>query len=119
MAKLFSCVSEVVREYSPSEAAVEKVFFSINVKSAIALGQGRGAVLAALGANSIPVFEYSPTEIKKSLTCRGRASKLQVREFVGYLLGGYKCEGDDEADALAVAICRAHKRSNPVVQCFK
>ena len=110
LAKLHEVIRGVISEYKPDESAVEKVFFGVNAKAALALGQGRGAALSAIGGFSIPVFEYAPNTIKKAVTGRGKASKEQVSQMVTYILGGYKATGNDESDAIAVAICHIQRR---------
>jgi crossover junction endodeoxyribonuclease RuvC len=109
LASLHKGVAAILGRHSPSEAAVEKVFFGHNVKSALALGHGRGAMLAALGGSGIPVFEYAPSQVKKAVTGRGAATKEQVAKMVSVLFEGYTAETPDESDALAVAICHCNR----------
>ncbi len=109
LAELHRALSEVVQQWKPEESAVEKVFSGVNVPSALALGQGRGVVLAVLGGFKIPVFEYAPNEIKKSAAGRGTATKDQVSRMVGIVLG-WNTGSPDESDALAIAICHCNKR---------
>jgi len=109
LASLYTGVQDILGRHSPSEAAVEKVFFGHNVKSALTLGQGRGAMLAALGGSEIPVFEYAPAQVKQAVTGRGSATKEQVAKMVTVLFGGYTAETPDESDALAVAICHCNR----------
>ena len=87
---------------------MEKVFFAKSVQSALSLGQARGVVLAALAGSGIPVTEYSALEIKKSVVGYGKAGKGQVQAMVRALLGLRQTPLEDEADALATAICHAH-----------
>ena len=108
LARLHDELSALVAEYEPAELAVEKVFFGLNAKSALALGHGRGVILSVAGARKMPVFEYAPSTVKKAVTGRGRATKDQV---VSYRLGGYAASKDDEADALAVAMCHSHRKT--------
>ncbi len=119
LAQLHKSLSDVITRHTPEQAAVEKVFFGYNVKSAIALGQSRGVVLAVLGAYNIPLFEYNPTEVKASVTRRGRASKDQVRKFVSFILGGYNASDDNEADALAIALCHVNKSARIILKSFR
>ncbi len=89
--------------------AVEAVFHSANVKSALKLGHARGVVLVAAARDGRPVFEYSALEIKGAIVGYGRAEKHQVQGMVRYLLGLAEIPSpNDAADALAVAICHSH-----------
>lgn len=102
-------LEEVIERLSPQACAVEDTFYAVNVKSALKLGQARGAVLVAAARAGVEVFEYSPLEIKSALVGYGRAEKLQVQEMVRVLLGMTKVpEPLDASDALAVAICHVN-----------
>jgi crossover junction endodeoxyribonuclease RuvC len=99
-------LEEVIERLSPDACAVEDTFYAVNVKSALKLGQARGAVLVAAARSGVEVFEYSPLEIKSALVGYGRAEKQQVQEMVRVLLGMKEPpEPLDASDALAVAIC--------------
>jgi crossover junction endodeoxyribonuclease RuvC len=107
--KIYRDLTELIREHSPTEAAVEQLFFSRNVKTALAVGQARGVALLALADGRLPVHEYTPLEVKQSVVGYGRAEKAQVHELVRLLLGLEAIpQPDDAADALAVAICHVH-----------
>jgi crossover junction endodeoxyribonuclease RuvC len=84
------------------------VFSHVNVRSALALAQARGLVLAVAGMAGLPVFSYPPARVKKAVTGRGRASKDQVARMVRVLVGLKRTPASDAADALAVAIAHAH-----------
>ena len=99
-------LEEVIERLRPQACAVEDTFYAVNVKSALKLGQARGAVLVAAARAGVEVFEYSPLEIKSALVGYGRAEKQQVQEMVRVLLGMKNApEPLDASDALAVAIC--------------
>ena len=99
----------VLKQYKPTSAAVEKLFFQRNVTSAMAVGQGRGVALLAIAHSGLDAAEYSPLQVKQAVTGYGKASKLQVQHMVGALLNLESIpKPDDAADALAVAICHAH-----------
>jgi crossover junction endodeoxyribonuclease RuvC len=99
-------LEEVIERLSPQACAVEDTFYAVNVKSALKLGQARGAVLVAAARAGLEVFEYSPLEIKSALVGYGRAEKQQVQEMVRLLLGMKSVpEPLDASDALAIAIC--------------
>ena len=100
---------EVIAELEPDALAVEDVFTHANVRSALALAQARGTVLAVAGMCGLPVFSYPPAMVKKTVTGRGRASKEQVARMVQALVGLRSTPRADAADALAVAICHVHR----------
>lgn len=107
--KIYHDLTALIREHQPTEAAVEQLFFSRNVKTALAVGQARGVVLLALADGGLPVHEYTPLEVKQSVVGYGRAEKAQVQELVKLLLGLETVpQPDDAADALAIAICHLH-----------
>ena len=107
--KIYGDLTALIREYSPTESAVEQLFFSRNVKTALAVGQARGVVLLAMADGGLPVHEYTPLQVKQSVVGYGRAEKAQVQELVKLLLGlAAVPQPDDVADALAVAICHLH-----------
>ena len=98
-------LEEIIRDFQPTEMALEKVFVSKNVHSALILGHVRGVALLAAVQGSLELFEYSPLEIKKAVTGYGRADKGQVQSMVRALLGLETAKSQDVSDALAVAIC--------------
>jgi crossover junction endodeoxyribonuclease RuvC len=99
---------EIIREHQPDAAAVEEVFFAVNVKTALKLAHVRGVALLTLAEAGLDVGEYSPLEIKTSVVGYGRAEKSQVQMMVRSLLHlSEKVESEDAADALAAAICHA------------
>jgi crossover junction endodeoxyribonuclease RuvC len=106
--EIYERLTSVISSYSPECAAIEEVFFAKNVRSAIKLSHARGvAILAAENAH-LPLYEYSPLEIKQSLVGYGRASKDQIEKMTRYLLGIPQVKSLDASDALAVAICHLH-----------
>jgi crossover junction endodeoxyribonuclease RuvC len=96
----------LLAEHAPEAAAVEEVFYSQNVKTALKLAHVRGVVLAAIAEAGVTVGEYSPLSVKSSVVGYGRAEKSQVQLMVRTLTGK-TIESEDAADALAVAICHA------------
>jgi len=104
-------VREAIRETSPDAAAIEGAFFSRNVRTAMILGQARGAALYACAAEGLPVFEYAPRRVKQAVVGFGAASKEQMRRMIQSLLALDALPQEDEADALALALCHAHTRS--------
>jgi crossover junction endodeoxyribonuclease RuvC len=103
-------IGEVLDRSRPQEVVVENLFYATNVKSALRLGHVRGVALIAGVARGLPVFEYSPLEVKQAVVGYGRADKEQVQKMVAFLLSmDEPPEPDDVADALAVALCHAHR----------
>ena len=107
LAMLYGQVRELVARTGVQTAAVEGVFMSKNWSSALKLGEARGAILAALAAEGVKVHEYSPAEIKRTVTGYGKAEKEQVREMIQVLTGLRERPTLDASDALAVAVTHA------------
>lgn len=108
---IYDQLSDIIREHQPETAAVEKLFFSRNVTTALAVGQARGVVMLALQKAGIESFEYTPKEIKNAVAGYGGADKRQVQEMVRALLQLDSIpKPDDAADALAVAITHLNTR---------
>ncbi len=111
LARLFEGITELMRQFTPDEAAVEETFVNQGVRSALQLGQARGVALMTPASMGVPVAEYAANLIKKSVVGAGHAEKQQVQAMVKVLLPQADFSGADAADALAVAICHAHHRS--------
>jgi crossover junction endodeoxyribonuclease RuvC len=108
---LYNDLSDLLREYHPQTAAVEKLFFSRNVTTAIAVGQARGVVMLCMQQAGIEPFEYTPNEIKQAVAGYGGAQKKQIQEMVRALLQLDSIpKPDDAADALAIAITHLNTR---------
>jgi crossover junction endodeoxyribonuclease RuvC len=106
---IYDGLALVMAEYQPDAVAVEDIFFAVNAKSTIKLGQTRGVALLAAAQADIDLAEYSPLEVKQSVVGYGRADKHQVRDMVTAILKlQQKPEPLDVSDALAVAICHLH-----------
>ena len=105
---IFEGVCEVARRYEVQCAAVEIVFVNVNPQSTLLLGQARGAALAALVSDDLPVAEYTALQMKKAIVGHGLATKPQVQEMVMRLLQLPGLPGKDAADALGLAIIHAH-----------
>ena len=110
LAELFEGLDAVVDRYRPDEAAVELTFVNRNPTSTLKLGQARGIALLVPARRGMPVAEYSPNLIKKSVVGTGHAAKEQIQLMVRMLLPDSDLATPDAADALAVAICHAHHR---------
>ena len=100
-------ICQVIERYEPDIAVVERVFVSTSVRSALVLGQARGAALVALGAAGLPIHELAPRAIKQAVAGSGSANKGQVQRAVVRALALKAKPGADAADALAAAICQA------------
>ncbi len=101
---------EVIRAHGPHEAAVEETFVNRDARATLKLGQARGAALLAPAAMGLPVAEYAPNLVKKTVVGTGHAQKGQIDAMVRMLLPRARPESADAADALAIAICHAHHR---------
>lgn len=102
-------LSALIEAYRPDSVAVEELFFSKNVRTAMSVGQARGAILLTAAQAGLTVYNYKPSEIKQAVTGYGNASKKQVQEMVRLLLGLDEAPApDDVADAVAIAICHLH-----------
>ena len=100
----------IIKKYSPERAAVEELFFFNNQKTAITVAEARGIILVTLADFSLSIAEYTPLEVKHSLTNYGRADKTQMQQMTQMLLGLKEIpKPDDAADALAIALCH-HSR---------
>ena len=109
--RIFESVHDIVAEYRPDVVAIESVFMAKNAGSALKLGHARSAALCATFAFDVDVFEYAPREIKQAIVGTGSASKQQVQHMIVSLLQLDGVPSVDAADALAAAICHAHRRS--------
>ena len=106
---IYQGLEDVIRQHQPKEAAVEELFFSRNVRTALSVGQARGVTLLALADAGLPIHEYKPLEVKLAIAGYGGADKHQVQEMVRMLLNLDSVpEPDDAADAVAVAVCHLH-----------
>lgn len=108
--QIASGLTDLLSEWAPEAVALESLFHGINSRSLIVLAQARGALLASAAASGAPIAEYSPAEVKSAVTGHGRADKSQVKRMVALLLSLQEADlSNDAADALAVAICYAHR----------
>jgi crossover junction endodeoxyribonuclease RuvC len=112
--EIFSGIESLIERYSPSWVAVEKLFFSRNVTSAMTVSEVRGVILLAAQRRKIPVREYTPSQVKLAITGSGKADKRQVQEMIRRLLDLPEIpKPDDVADALSVALCHFHVLREP------
>lgn len=106
--QIFDGVSEIIRQFSPEQLAIEQVFMHKNADSALKLGQARGAAICAAQAQDLPVFEYAARQVKQAVVGKGSADKTQVQHMVKILLN---LQGElqvDAGDALGICLCHSH-----------
>jgi crossover junction endodeoxyribonuclease RuvC len=109
LAKVFDGLGTVIQDHRPDQVAIEDVFYALNVKSALKLGQVRGVAMLAASSAGLEVAEYAPLSIKSAVVGYGKAEKHQVQHMVTRLLNLAEIpEPADAADALAIAICHLH-----------
>ncbi len=105
---MFEAVHSLCDRFEPDVAAIEQLFFASNAKTAIGAAEARGAMIAALASRNIPVFEYTPNQVKLAVTGYGHAKKGQIQAMVTKLLNLPEVpQPDDIADAIAIALCHA------------
>lgn len=110
LALLHAGLTGILTEWQPDEVAVEETFVNADARSALKLGQARGALMAAAASGGLSVAEYAPNQIKKAVVGAGHAEKEQIRHMLKVLLPKAQPKTADAADALAVAICHAQHR---------
>ena len=111
--KLFRGLEGIIDKYKPDVCSAEELFFNNNQKTAIKVGEARGVALLACANAGLPVYEYTPLQIKQGLTGYGRADKKQMQEMVRQVLGLERApRPDDAADAVAAAICHANSSAH-------
>jgi len=109
---LYQELDKLITEYRPDLAAVEELFFSKNVKTALTVGQARGVILLSFKQHNLHFFEFKPSQVKQAVSCYGAADKLQIQKMVKLLLKLDQIpKPDDAADALAMAMCALNYKS--------
>jgi len=115
LSEIYLGIDKVIKKYKPLYLAVEEIFFSANVKTAMNVGQARGTALLAGYLNGMEIFEYTPLEIKQAIVGYGRATKEQIQYMVKMILKisdiDASTKKDDAWDSLAIAICHANSSS--------
>ncbi|MGN0163691.1 MAG: crossover junction endodeoxyribonuclease RuvC [Candidatus Ornithomonoglobus sp.] len=107
--KIYDEMTLLINKYNPDAVAIEELFFNSNQKTAINVAQARGVILVAVRNKNVPIYEYTPLQVKQSVTGYGRADKKQIQNMVKLLLNlNVIPKPDDAADGLALAICHAH-----------
>jgi len=111
LAEIHRELARVIDEHAPDAVAVEGIFYCRSVKTALRLGEARGAVIALSALNALEVFEYAPKRVKLAVVGFGAADKSQVSKMVQSMLGLEETPQEDAGDALAIAICHLNARS--------
>lgn len=106
---IYQDLKQIIEKYCPDQMAVEELFFNTNITTGIRVAEARGVILMCAKSLGVPIYEYTPLQVKQSVVGYGRAEKKQVITMVTMLLGLQKPpRPDDTADALAIAVCHAH-----------
>lgn len=109
--KIHEQLLDLISEYKPGAMAVEKIFFSKNVRTAFQVGEARGVIILTAAIKGLQLFEYTPLQVKQAVAGYGKAEKVQVQKMVQMLLKLSSIpKVDDEADAMAVALCHMQSR---------
>ena len=112
LAYIYQSLKTLMAKYQPDVLALENLFFGIDVKAMVRIGEARACAMLAASESGISVMEYLPTRVKQAVTGNGRATKSQVQNMVKRLLNLPAVLPPDVSDALAVAICHAHAKNN-------
>lgn len=117
---IYNDLITVIEKYRPECMSIEKLYFNTNTTTAIDVAQARGCILLAAQKSGIPVFEYTPLQVKQSITGYGKAEKRQVMEMIKSFLSLEKIpKPDDTADALALAVCHGHSAGSSFGKLYK
>ncbi len=113
LCEIYTDFCELMQVFQPEVMAIESLFYQNNQKTAIAVAEARGVILLAARQAGVPIFEYTPLQVKQAVTGYGKASKRQIQEMTVRLLAlpGIP-KPDDAADALAIAVCHAHSAAS-------
>ncbi|MBO4422514.1 MAG: crossover junction endodeoxyribonuclease RuvC [Clostridia bacterium] len=107
--QIYDGLDEIIKKYKPDDIAIEELFFNTNQKTAIAVAEARGVIMLCGIKNNVPLYEYTPLQVKQAVVGYGRADKKQVITMTDMLLGLKKPPKlDDTSDALAIAICHGN-----------
>lgn len=107
--QIYNQLNQIITEYKPDAMAIEELFFNNNAKTAINVAQARGVVLVTAKLNKVPIYEYTPLQVKQAVVGYGRADKMQVQRMVKMILNEENLPKlDDTTDSMAMAICHAH-----------
>ena len=116
---IYDDLAEIIKKYKPEQMAVEELFFNTNQTTGIRVAEARGVILLCATRLGVPVFEYTPLQVKQSVVGYGRADKKQVITMVTMFLGlKSPPKPDDTADALAIAVCHAHSGASRLAKYY-
>lgn len=114
--KIYDDITELLQKFKPDAVSIERLYFNTNQKTAIDVAQARGVIVLAVQNLGIPIFEYTPLQVKQSIVGYGRAEKFQVQEMTRTFLHIDSIpKPDDAADALALAICHGHASGSSIL----
>ncbi|MBQ8475171.1 MAG: crossover junction endodeoxyribonuclease RuvC [Clostridia bacterium] len=117
--QVFDCLSEVIEKYKPDVMSIEELFWNTNQKTGIVVAEARGVILLCARIHGIPIYEYTPLQVKQAIVGYGRAEKKQVITMVTSFLGLKEPpKPDDTADALAIAVCHGHTSGSKMAKYF-
>lgn len=109
LAKIYDDLNNIIEEYNPEAMSIEELFFNNNIKTGIKVAEARGIVVLVGHKRNLPIFEYTPLQVKQAVVGYGRAEKKQVQKMVQSILKVDKIPKlDDITDSMAIAICHAH-----------
>ncbi len=115
--KIYDDLTELLEKTKPDAVSIERLYFNTNQKTAIDVAQARGVIVLAVQNKGIPIYEYTPLQVKQSIVGYGRAEKVQVQEMTRMFLKLDKIpKPDDAADALALAICHGHASGSLIMK---
>ncbi len=109
LAELFDDMTEIINKYKPDVASIEQLFYFKNLKTVIPVAQARGVIIMALAKNDVNIAEYTPLQVKQTITGFGRATKDEVKSMTALALNTEMPKLDDTVDAIAIALC--HQRN--------
>lgn len=116
---IYEGLAEIIKKYRPEQMAVEELFFNTNQTTGIRVAEARGVILLCATRLGVPVFEYTPLQVKQAVVGYGRAEKKQVITMVTMFLGlKSPPKPDDTADALAIAVCHAHSGASRLAKYY-
>lgn len=120
LSDIYNDLNELIEKYKPDDMSIEKLYFNTNTTTAIDVAEARGVILLAAHGGGLKIAEYTPLQVKQSITGYGRAEKRQVMEMVKGFLGLEKVpKPDDTADALALAVCHANYSGSSYSRLYK
>ena len=115
--RIYADMCEVIRTFKPDVAAIEELFFNTNITTGISVAEGRGVILLSCFHAGVPIYEYTPLQVKQAVVGYGRAEKRQVIDMVKRILQLPSApKPDDAADAVAIALCHARSATSRLMQ---